>query len=141
MILATSCHDQAPQAPVELQASYGGGDHSFQSAQGMYIYQSAGYSVVQGVDTLLHDSLSVAFIGTNVGTYPVGRGYNSSITLKRNAVRYTTQNNVSHGTIVISRLDPVSQRATGTFAATLVNAAAPHDSLVLTSGSIYVTYQ
>lgn len=140
-ILAGGCHDPAPQQPVELQASYRGTQHTFESGPGLFIYQSAGYSVLQGVDTLAHDSLSVAFIGTNVGTYSVGGQSNSSIILKRDSVRYSTQNNVSHGTITISKLDPVSTRASGTFTATLLNTADRRDSLVVTGGTIYVPYQ
>ncbi len=141
LVLAASCHDPAVPDPTRLEATYRGAVHSFGSEQGLFIYQSAGYSVLQGVDTLVHDSLSVAFIGTNVGTYPVGQGYNSSINLKRSTAHYTTQNNVSHGTIVISKLDPVAMRATGTFSATLVNTANRSDSLVLTGGTIYLPYQ
>lgn len=140
-VLAGSCHDRTVPDPVRLVATYAGAQHTFGSEQGLFIYQSAGYSVLQGVDTMAHDSLSVAFVGTNVGTYPVGSGYNSSINLKRSSVHYSTQNNVSHGSIVISRLDPVSMRATGTFSCTLVNTANRSDSLVLTDGIIDLPYQ
>lgn len=141
MVLSAACHDPAPLPGPQLQATYGGAVHTFHTDQGLFIYQSAGYSVVQGVDTLAHDTLSVAFIGTNVGTYSVGHGTNSSISLSRDSIRYSTQNNVSHGTIIISKLDPESQRATGTFSATLLNTANRRDSLVLTGGAIYVPYQ
>lgn len=141
LMLAASCHDSAVPDPVTLQATYAGAAHDFVAAPGLFIYQSAGYSVLQGVDTMAHDSLTVAFIGTNVGAYPVGTGYNSSINLKRGSVHYSSQNNVSHGTIIISKLDPVSMRATGTFSGTLLNAANRADSLVLTDGMINVPYQ
>ena len=141
LVFSASCHDHTATPPDVIRATYSGAEHQFWSEQGLFIYQSAGYAVVQAIDTVSHDSLSVAFIGTNTGTYTVGHGSNNSISLTHGAAHYSSQGNGSHGSIILSRLDPATAYATGTFSAVLINTANRRDSLAISDGSISVPYQ
>ena len=139
IITIASCSKNSSQ-PSIIQATYRGATHTFTSAQGMYIYQSADYGVAQAIESGTNDTTSVTFQGSNIGSYPIGSSYPNFLTFIIGGTTYSSSNHGSYGTIHITRLDASSSMATGDFSGTLYTTD-HHDSLPVTQGLISVKYQ
>ena len=135
----TSCGSKGMNTSI-IQAYYLGAMHTFNSANGMYIYQSANDSSVIGAEPGTGSTASVTFQGANTGTYSLGTSSTGSLSLTIGNKTYSSFNYGSHGTLNITDMNSSTMVAKGNFNGTLYTNTLG-DSLPVTQGLISVRYQ
>ena len=140
VISLSSCGKNSAALANILQAYYLGALHTYNSANGMYVYQASMYSTASGVESGTNNTLTYSYSGTNTGNYPLGPSYTNSLSLTLGSKTYSSNYTGSYGSINITKLDNGSMWATGNFSGTLYSST-PGDSLPVTQGVLNLKYQ
>ena len=135
----TSCGNKAVTASI-IQAYYQGAMHTFNSANGMYVYQSINYSSVLATEASTRDTLNLTFQGSNTGNYSLGTSSTATMSLIVGGKTYSSFNYGSYGSLNITDMNSSTMVAKGNFDGTLYSNTL-HDSLKVTQGIISVRYQ